>query len=416
MALVWKRIGEALADEAEPDSDDGFDEDDEFDRDEIAEQDQLKARAIKALEESLRLDPSNVQTHLEFVNAYELWNEPDKAAVAARRLLEAFPKHFETLTRLSTYHSNCDEYDQALDFLEQARALKPLDEQLREQEMGLRINLAHQHAWHKRWDKGRAELARAEALNLDQESRYVFLALQAVLELAVSAVLRAEECIAAAQELLDEPAPLWLTILIEGTKFGLSKDTLSRYEQLWQAALAKKGKSATAGELARTVLPYAGAKKTYEGQMKHIIQVLSYIKQSSRIRFEKKDLISICRLFEKLPLELPMFEKLTKRGLKNFPDSPVFIFMNITYALKRGRGRLDPQEIVSQLQQALKLAQTSSDREDAQLVPALKETLSQFMDVLSHPFGLPFGRFRGKMYSSFVDTFPFMRTPYVDNH
>jgi hypothetical protein len=110
-----------------------------------------------------------------------------------------------------------------------------------------------------------------------------------------------------------------------------------------------------------------------------------------------------------------MFEKLTKRGLKNFPDSPVFIFMNITYALKRGRGRIDPQEIVTQLQQALKLALASSDPEDARLVPALKEALSQFMDALSHPFGLPYARFRGKMFPSFVDPFPFMRTPYFDD-
>lgn len=403
-ALVWKHMGDVYAFEATPEDDDG-----DVSAAWQSDVQHLKKKALECLKESLRLDPSSVATYRAIVAAHDAWKEREKAVAAAVNLLEKFPDDFETLVALAERRLDRKEPAEAIPLLERARRLKPLDDALRSMERNARVVLARHHAKSRRWDEGRAELERAEALGPNQDERYAFLAKRAALELAANEADRAQVLIEEAQRALDdddEPAPLWLAILIEGVRYGVSKDVVSRFEHLWQTALAKKGKSETAGALAKLLDPAlrsAGNAGESQALSRHVTEVSDYIKRSSRIRFEKQDLVRVCKFLMMVPKEAALFEKLARRGAKSFPESPVFVMLTVGLDLKKGPFRVNLRQIKLRLDKALALAQASSEPEESGVVPTLKELLSQVAAVSSSPFGMPFRAFGGKIPKDLLD-------------
>ncbi len=86
---------------------------------------------------------------------------------------------------------------------------------------------------------------------------------------------------AAAQGQLVALHLLWLAILIEGARYRLPKAALQRFPPLWEAGLAKKGKSETAGAMALLLSIYPAADVKYTGRSTHVQQVAAYLKRAS---------------------------------------------------------------------------------------------------------------------------------------
>lgn len=391
-ALVWEHLGKQYADEATIDRDDHFGY-----RPSDRELAFARMRAIECLEESLRVDPTHLAPYRVLINVHEAWGQPDKAEAAARRLLEAFPNHDDTLLWLTHHHFGRDDPEQALPYLQRARALKPLGESLRHTEWSLRVALARHHALEHRWDEGRAEFALAEPLWPEQSGRYTFAARRAVFELKAGQVDRAEELIEAARHRLVEPIPIWLAVLIEGTRYRLPKATMDRFDHLWQVGLAGKGKSETAGALAELLTIYLAGNTEYTGRAGHVQELVGYLKRASRIRYRREDLVQVCVFLKRDPNAKALLEKLTKRGLKNFPDSAEFHFFAAALELEKGLSRADLRQVRKGMEKALELAQASSGPMEAGLVPELKRILSKLADATSGPLGMPFPGFGGHL-------------------
>jgi tetratricopeptide (TPR) repeat protein len=384
-ALVWKHLGDQWADDAEPVPDDLFGGGPS--RRDI---EHARARTIECLEESLRLDPRNRSTYELMLAVYQEWDQPDRAEAAARRLLEAFPDHLEGLLFLTRHHYRREEADRALAYVLRARALKPLDESIRHLEWSVRVGLASQFAREGRWDEGRAEFAAAEALWPEESSRFRFLARESAFELKAGQDDRAEEFIRQAQGSLPEPTPLWLSLLIESARYGLPKPAHDRFEHLWQAGLAKKGKSETAGALADILGSYIAEGVAYTGKAGHIKEVLAYLKRNSRIRYRREDLALVCAFLGQHRKETALLEKLAKRGMKNFPEAPVFYVVVAGLELAKGPFRANLGQARKHLEKALAMAQASGDPNDAAMVARIKEDLSTLEDATSGPLGIPF--------------------------
>ena len=84
--------------------------------------------------------------------------------------------------------STCEKNEPAaaLPLVQKARALKPLDESLRELEWTIRIGLARIHALAKQWDAGRDEFKAAEQLLPDCRNQYSYLARRVIFEAKAS--------------------------------------------------------------------------------------------------------------------------------------------------------------------------------------------------------------------------------------
>ena len=166
------------------------------------------------------------------------------------RLLERFPDHLETLTLLAGHYFDEDDSAAALPLVQQARAIKPLDESLRELEWNIRVRLARSLALAKSFDLGREQFTAAEELMPDCRNEYYFLARRVIFEAKASQAEKSDLYLERAKASLVEPTPLWLALSIESIRYGMTKATQKGYAQMWEADLKNKCTSETAGEMA----------------------------------------------------------------------------------------------------------------------------------------------------------------------
>ncbi len=223
-----------------------------------------------------------------------------------------------------------------------------------------------------------------------------------------------------AQKALPEPTPLWLALIIESTRYQVPKSEIHRFEVLWNSELKKSVRSETAGALANLTATFVAAKVDYPGRATHIKEVVAYLGRSSRIKYGQKDLARVCTFLSLLPKELPLHEKLLKRGIKLFPNSPQFLFFaGVLELSKLSAGKGKPSVAFAHLQKARSLAEASSDPEIALILPKIREKLSFLEDMpknmLGSPFGFNGGPFRvGPGSRTFDDFFKFMSSTTED--
>ncbi len=111
----------------------------------------------------------------------------------------------------------------ALPLVQKARALKPLDESLRELEWTIRIGLARIHALAKQWDAGRDEFTAAEQLLPECRNQYFYLARRVIFEAKASQGAQSDQYLEQARACLKDPTPLWLALLIESIRYRMTK-------------------------------------------------------------------------------------------------------------------------------------------------------------------------------------------------
>jgi tetratricopeptide (TPR) repeat protein len=348
-----------------------------------------RRRAIDCLEESLRLYPAHLSALKHLLMARLHWGTHEQVVTAAQNLLAAFPNDLDTLVLLAERHSLRDENDRALELMKRARALKPLDPKLIVFEWTTRVSLARQYAFQKRWDEGRGEFAAAEALPHETSDRYALLAKKAAFEIKAGQASLAETLIGEAEKTLVEPTPLWLSLAIESVRYKLPKGARERFNGLLDAALKKKCRSETAGEMAGLLLAHLEAGVEYTGRSEHVRKAVAYLGRTTRMKYRREDLEDVCEFLDHLEKEAALRDKLALRGLKDFPDSAYFLFSAGRQALKKGPIRVNLKLARERLEKALKLAHASDRPKDVRLIPVLKEGLGLLSQIESQQ-GLPF--------------------------
>ena len=356
---------------------------------------QAHRRAVAAFEESLKLYPGRQATYYQLIEAYESWDQPDESAAVARRLVTVHPNEFEALLHLCEYHRGREEFDLALNDVLSARRLKPLDDEARFSEWSVRIGLARYHAIRKRWDEGRAELEAAGKLFPEKRQSLHFQAREAVFELAAGASERAEDLIKTAQASLAEPMPLWLALSIEAIRHRLPRVERDRFENQWINALttSRKSRGDTAGELARLLGPFVAGGSTpiaaYAGRDQHVAQVVGYLRKTTRIKYQERDLRAVCEFLSRLPQEQALLAKLVARGHKLYPDSAYYIYMIVSFEIEKGPLKTDVRKVRTNLERARALVEASSDPEDRRLIPLIQKSMA-FVETITTGFGFGF--------------------------
>ena len=141
--------------------------------------------------------------------------------------------------------------------------------------------------------------------------------------------------IADAQEQLPEATPLWSALSIEAIRYKLPKSERERFEARWTTWLPKKVRSETAGGLAELMVGFVGGENDYPGRAGHIKEVAG--NPAGRPGSDAHDdLAKVCSFLGLLPNETKWFEQLAKRGLKLYPDSPLFLMICGSIEMKRG--------------------------------------------------------------------------------
>jgi tetratricopeptide (TPR) repeat protein len=393
-ALVWKHMAQRLL-HAIDDEDDEFGgdfEDEDYDALDMDEERLIK-QAAAYIERSIQLAPRHRPSYEVLLDLSKMSGEPADLAKARRRLLEVFPDDLETLIETAEKLYDDGDSRQALEVVSRARKLKPLDESLVNLEVMIRTSLARNLANQRRWDEGRAQFAAIEQLTPDELNHYYYLARKATFETKAGQAEPADRFERAAMALLPEPAPLWLSLHVESIRFKLTKAAQKNYADLLKKELKKKCRSETAGAMASLMSGYLAQDVKFDGRDRTAAEVLSYVRRTSRLNYQREDLENVVEFLGHFPKESDLLQKLVQRGLKTYPSS---VMLHIAAARPNPENPFASLQTASSrvhLQEALRLAEASTRREEALLVPKIKQLLSiheEFHSQFSHlPFGPP---------------------------
>jgi tetratricopeptide (TPR) repeat protein len=350
-----------------------------------------KKLAVECLERSLHLAPNYLRTHQILIDLHKHWKNQAALESAARRLLEQFPHDHETLILLVDFYVKRERFDDAMSYVQRARALKPLDQSLREKESVIRIGLARHCALAGQWDEGREHFSAAEVLSPDLRHQFTYLARKSLFEAKASKRDASDQFLKEAQAALDEPTPLWMVLAIESIRYGMSAATTRAYAELWAADLKKKCQSKTAGEMASTLLAYLQAGVEYPGRANHVGQLTAYLKRTTRLKYQQADIESVCAFLHDVPDQERLLDKLLKTGLKRYPDSAVLNFEAGMLAITRSSPPFINPAAKIHLEKALTLVEASTLPTMTALLPSIKAALTMINELSFGPRRLPFG-------------------------
>jgi tetratricopeptide (TPR) repeat protein len=381
------------ADDIDPEYDD-FDEDDDGDEVEI-DISTARQKAIEFLERSLSLAPRHRPTFELLSETYQEWGLPEKVEETYRRILDQFPDDLEALTSLASVYYDKNEPSLALDYIQRARKLKPLDEDLLNREISARIRLARSLALEKRWDEGRAQFAIVEQLDPARNREFDYVARKAVFETKAGQRDAADRYEKEAVALLAEPTPLWLVLHVESIRFKLTKATQKHYAELFEKDLKKKCRSETAAAMASLLTAYLAEDIAYPGREKHIRDLRAYVARTTRLKYRREDLETVCEFLTQLPKGDELLKKLVERGVKEHRESAILHMMAGVLEMDKGPLRCLTHVAKQHLDKALSLAEASSRPADTRLIPQIKQLSSVISELTSSPFSSFFSGFGG---------------------
>ena len=127
----------------------------------------------------------------------------------------------------------------------------------------------------------------------------------------------------------------------------------------------------------------------YPGRDKHVKDVVAYLGRMSRTKFLLDDLEEVCQFLAMLPKQQKLFDKLVRRGLKDYPDSPIFQMMGASLEIEKGPFLMRPEVARRHLDKALKLAEGVDEGRVHAPDPADQATDHGPRRIDQRPAGLP---------------------------
>jgi tetratricopeptide (TPR) repeat protein len=388
-ALVWERIGaiQLAKYRAVPPPFRGLD-------DSVVER---QSRAMQCLENSLRLAPDRLLPYEALAGIHIEREEHDEAANAYRRLLERFPENVDALVFLANHHLRRDEHLQAHEYALGAHRLKPANRAMIELMWTVHVGSARQYALRKEWDKGRAEFAAADELQPSERDAYYLLARKALFELKARNFELGEELVERAKSQAGEPTPALLVLAIESIRYDLSRTVRSSFHRQWKAALKKRCRSRTAGLMSTTLASYLRWGVDYPGWSDHVRQLLAYVRRTSRVKWQRDDFRKVCDFLDaatdrrEFSEEIELLEHLVRKGVRKFPEDPVFWLQAGHLELGKGPMRCDRRYAHRCFQRAAELAKDSNDPAAADVGERATQGLSFLEDIGLDPPEFGFG-------------------------
>ena len=209
-----------------------------------------EAEAWEAFERSLMLAPGHADTYKAMASFHLRDDRIDEAAGVFRRMLRHLPDNLDALLFLGNHYVARDEPHKAREFADRAQELKPLDQdKIRDLAYAVHLGMARKLGLEGQFDRAREELAGADRLKPAAIEDYEALARKAVLEIKAGGGPAARRLVEQAQRTLKEPAPLWLAMAIEASRYELPKEETWLYEKRWREALRRRCRSETAGRM-----------------------------------------------------------------------------------------------------------------------------------------------------------------------
>jgi tetratricopeptide (TPR) repeat protein len=354
----------------------------------------LRRTVIECYQEAIRLAPQLKEAYTELATFCKRNRRQRLAIGACRQLLIQFPDDVDALMKLATYEAENDQAEAALAYARRALHLRPLDRQIIRFCRAALSQMGLEYARSGQWELGRAALAQLADLRGRACDSLMTLAVQAAFEWMAGQDAQAQAVCERALAQYPHPAAVWLALLLEAQRFGLSSDRQQDLHARFLAALKGKFSSGTAGSLAEVLAPWVSGKCPWFSNKAAILEAFRrYCLRHGRKQWERKDLRSVCTAFYQcgFAAELP---SLVRIGFKRFPDDAV-IHVAAAFLASAGRPRRgQARKVRAWLDKALALARASTDPDDKDLVEFILQLLTLFDEATAEygPLGWHFAQ------------------------
>jgi tetratricopeptide (TPR) repeat protein len=285
----------------------------------------LVPSAEKCFQKSLELNPKQLVTHEALFDYYARRKDERKAEHAGRRLLEHFPEHVPTLQALADLLGHRGDYAAALELLNRALKVNPLDRGLRDAISTAHLFHARSHAEAGRFDEARGEYQAALAY-ADGKGEASLFAKWAACEFKAGAAQRAKELLDQARAHSAGPLVTGYSMLIESIRLKLPRHLKARFERDFKTGLEGTPDTREVVEVAQTAAIHHAAGVNYHGQKTHEKKVLGFVDKARSVRFSERQLEELARALLQLEAVRPL-RQFVHRGQAQFPRNPVFYLL-----------------------------------------------------------------------------------------
>jgi tetratricopeptide (TPR) repeat protein len=333
----------------------------------------LSPSAEQCFQLALELKPDQLEPH-EALFQYHLHQQKDgKAEKVGRRLLEQFPEHGPTLEALADIRARRGDYAEALELIQRALRVNPLNRELRARVGMMHLFSARAHAEAGRFEEARVEYARALAYREGQNQASVYCK-WAACEFKAGDTARAEEFLAKALAESGNRLAVAFDMLIETIRLKLPRTLKTRFDQEFKTGLAEPPTAESAVALATTAAAHRLAGVTYLGQKTHEKQVLSYVDKALKEPFTEPQLVRLCT--DLLALKASrLLTKAASLGQRRFRKAPFFYVIEAQGYVARGPANCPWWKVQPLLAKARKLALAAPSD------PKSKEMLETIADL-----------------------------------
>jgi tetratricopeptide (TPR) repeat protein len=403
-ALVWNRMGQNAAkipgEEAAamlpP-----------FLRDHPSRPRPLKPSADKCFQQSLELDPNQLEAHEALFHYYQDQKKDEKAKEAARRLLEHFPDHVPTLESLGNFLVHHGDYAEGLSLLQRALKVNPLDRGLRQAVATAHLFNARTYAEDGQFAEARSEYQTALSYR-DKKDESSIYCKWAACEFKAGDAARAEELLQQALTEAGSELAVNYSMLIEATRLKLASALKTRFNKGFNAGLAHPPNGAAAGKLADIAYVHHLAGFTYYGQKTHEKKVSVYLEKALKADLTEEQIEQVARCLVGLA-NFKLLTKYTQLGQRKFPSNPYFYFLEAEGYFARGPYQSPAWKVQPLLAKARELAlQGPADERQKALLEILEER-QQMMGVsgfLNNPQSMGmFGDMLDEMFGGMMDDY-----------
>jgi tetratricopeptide (TPR) repeat protein len=309
----------------------------------------LKPDAETCFRRSLELAPELLETHEDLFHHLLRTEEDARAVTAGRELLARFPDNVQALCHQARLLQKTGAYAEAVELVQRAYHLNPLDRDLRGRLGHAHVLLARHHAEEERFDEART--AFAAALPLWGGDLGPVYCKMAACEFKAGDKTRGEEYFAQALEQAGDALAASYSMLIEVIRLKLPGAYKTRFNKAFNEGLAAPPTGQAAAQLAQTTANHEGAGITYLGQQTHRKKVLDYLKKASKVKFTQQELETVCDSLIELDA-YRLAKTYTTLGQRTFRDSPLFFLMDARNEMARGPGVAPPYQVRFALEQA----------------------------------------------------------------
>jgi hypothetical protein len=330
-AVIWHRMGVNAAQAQQPQDED---EDDEMAPPWESMRAQpllLKPSAQECLTRSLALAPDRHETHACLVHYYQDFGTPAEVEGAARRLLEHFPNHIDTLLTLGELRQKAGATAEGLDFIQRALKVNPLDRKLRERVVAAHLCHAGGERARGHYDEARRQYQAALAA-CDGKNSISVLCKWSAFEFKAGATEQAETLLAQAQSRQASRLALAFSMLIEAIRLKLPPQLKKRFDVEVKAGLKELPAAEDIVALVEILALNRGSGMGYHGQKAHEKLILAYAEKVGKTACSPEQFSSLCERL--LQIDPKILRKVADIARRKYAKRPEFVLYKIRSYLK----------------------------------------------------------------------------------